>query len=301
MPAALRTPDDRFADLADYPFSPHWTTIDDADLGALRMHHVDEGPADGAPVVMLHGEPSWSYLYRRFIPKIAGAGLRALAPDLVGFGKSDKPAAPSDYSYGRHVRWLHAWFDALDLTNATLFVQDWGGLLGLRIAAERPDRIARIMAGNTFLPTGEEKTPDAFFAWRDFATSSPDFHIGAVLDMGSERSLTEAEQAAYDAPFPDGAFKAGARAFPALVPVSPEMDGAAENKRAWEVLTKWDKPFLTCHSDKDPITRGGDKAFQKLIPGCAGQPHFITENAGHFFQEDAPDLLADRLIAFAKS
>jgi haloalkane dehalogenase len=301
MAEVLRTPEDRFAGLADYPFAPAWITVDDPDLGPLGMHYVDEGPKDAAPVVLLHGEPSWSYLYRKFIPKIAGAGLRALAPDLIGFGKSDKPSAQEDYSYSRHVRWLHAWFDALDLSNVTLFVQDWGGLLGLRIAAERPDRIAKIMAGNTFLPTGAENVPDAFFAWRDFANSSPDFVIGAVLDMGTQRALADAEKAAYDAPFPDEAHKAGARAFPALVPTSPEMDGAADNAKAWEVLSKWDKPFLTCHSDKDPITAGGDKAFQKRIPGCAGQPHFVTEGAGHFLQEDAPELLTERLIAFAKS
>ncbi len=301
MADVLRTPDARFAGLEGYPFAPRWTTVDEPDLGALRMHHVDEGPADGAPVVMLHGEPSWSYLYRAFIPKIADAGLRALAPDLIGFGKSDKPARQDDYSYSRHVRWLHAWFDALDLKNVTLFVQDWGGLLGLRVAAERPDRVARVMAGNTFLPTGEEPASDAFLAWRDFAKASPVFHIGGVLDLGTQRALSEAEKAAYDAPFPDEAHKAGARAFPALVPTSPDMDGAADNKRAWDVLRRWDKPFLTCHSDKDPITRGADTALQKLIPGCAGQPHFTTENAGHFFQEDAPDVLTQRLIAFARS
>ncbi len=293
----LRTPDERFADLTGYPFASNYAEISDQDGGTLRVHYLDEGPGDAAPIVLLHGEPSWSYLYRTMIPTLVAAGHRCIAPDLVGFGKSDKPAEKSDYTYERHVGWMRELLiDTLDLTGATFFGQDWGGLVGLRVVAENPDRFERVVVGNTGLPTGEHSPSAAFMAWQKFSQETPVFDIGFLLQSATNTTLTDAEVAAYDAPFPDDSYKEGARIFPSLVPTSPDDPAADANKAAWEVFKRWDKPFVCCFSDGDPVTAGGDKPFRALVPGAQGQPHVTIAGANHFFQEDAAPELAQLLI-----
>ncbi len=292
---SLRTPDDRFRDLPDYPFAPTWTDLSNG----LRMHHVDEGSAEADPVLMLHGEPSWSYLYRHMVPVFADAGLRAVAPDLVGFGKSDKPTAKADYSYQFHIDWLTEWLLDLDLRRITLVCQDWGSLIGLRLAMEQPDRFDRIVVANGFLPIADRKTPLAFHAWRAFAKYTPVLPIGRIVDTGTSRKLSSAERAAYDAPFPDRSFKAGARAFPSLVPTSPDDPAIPANREAWRRLGEWDKPFLTLFGDSDPILGKADKPLQEHVPGAAGQPHDRVRG-GHFVQEDAGVEIAERTVAWIR-
>lgn len=277
----LRTSDERFADLDGYRFAPHYAEVGDG----LRLHYVDEGPADADPILMLHGEPSWSYLYRFMIPPCA-ARHRVIAPDLIGFGKSDKPSKVSDYSYQSHMDWLTAFVVGLDLRRITLVCQDWGSLLGLRLAAENEERFARIVVGNGFLPTGDRKMPLVFKLWQLFARWSPWFPISKIINAGTFKNLSAAERRAYDAPFPSTAFLAGARAFPRLVPTSPKDPASAANRRAWKVLEAWEKPFLTTFSNGDPITRGADRVLQARIPGCEGQKH-VTLKGGHFMQEDS--------------
>ncbi len=294
---SLRTPDDRFADLPGYSFAPNYVDIDDQDGGTLRVHYLDEGPADGPVVLAMHGEPSWSYLYRKIIPLLTAAGLRVIAPDLVGFGKSDKPSEKSDYTYTRHVAWMQeAIIDHLDLQNATFFGQDWGGLVGLRLVAANPDRFARVVIGNTGLPTGEGAPSDAFMAWQKFSQESPVFPIGQILQGATNTELTEGEVAAYDAPFPDETFKEGARIFPSLVPTSTDDPAIPDNLAAWEVFKRWDKPFICCFSDDDPVSAGGEKPFIKRVPGAQGQPHVTVTNAHHFFQEDGAPQIAQIII-----
>ena len=293
----LRTPDSRFENLPDYPFEPHYATVGEE----LRLHYVDYGPRDGQVVIMMHGEPSWSFLYRHMIANVAAAGYRVIAPDLIGFGKSDKPTETSDYTYTRHVDWMSDWFAQMDITNAVLFCQDWGGLLGLRLVAKYPDRFAGVIAANTFLPTGDRDPGDAFTKWREFSKTVPEFPVGGIIRGATVKDLGEGVEAAYNAPYPDESYKAGARIFPSLVPTSPDMDGATDNVEAWKVLSAFNKPFLTNFSDQDPITKGGDKAFQKLIPGCKGQPHQLIKGGGHFLQEDVHAELSENIIAFMKS
>lgn len=294
----LRTPEARFEGLKDYPFAPHWTEIDDGAGGRLRMHHVDEGPRDAACVLMLHGEPTWSYLYRHMIPRFAAAGLRAVAPDLVGFGKSDKPAARSDYSYARHVDWTAEWLDRTGLRGITLVCQDWGGLIGLRLVARMPERFDRVVVANTALPTGEQPLGEAFAAWRAYSQQVEEFRAGRIVYGGTARKIDEAAQAAYDAPFPDESYQAGAREFPVLVPDRPDDPAAADNREAWTVLEQFDKPVLTAFGEDDKIMAGVDRVFQARIPGAKGQPHVRLERAGHFLQEDVGPELADLTVRF---
>ena len=291
----LRTPDSRFEGLPDYPFAPHYSVVGDD----LRLHYLDEGPRDGRPVLMMHGEPSWSYLYRHMIPPVAQAGYRVVAPDLIGFGKSDKPTRMSDHSYARHVAWMVEWFDGLDLDGVVLFCQDWGGLIGLRLVAARPERFAAVVAGNTGLPTGEGRPTDTFLNWQKFAEAVPEFPTGRILQGATVRELSAAEVAAYDAPFPDESYKAGARVLPSLVPTDPAQDVAADNRAAWSVLEAWDKPFVTCFSDKDPVTKGGESPFLKRVPSLRGKANRTIQGGGHFFQEDRPEALADLIIEVA--
>lgn len=294
----LRTPDDRFDDLPDFPFAAHYVTVPGGEGVDLRIGYVDEGPRDAAPVLLMHGEPSWSYLYRKIIPRLSGEH-RVLAPDLVGFGRSDKPADKDDYSYERHVAWMSAWLLALDLRDITLFCQDWGGLIGLRLVAAFPERFARVVVGNTGLPTGTGMS-DGFKTWLQMSQSIPVFPAGMIVNMGTQRELSPEEIAAYDAPYPDESFKVAARIFPTFVPVTPEHASVAENKAAWTVLEAFDKPFLTAFSDKDPVTNGGEAVFQARVPGTKGRKHVTIEGGGHFLQEDCPDQIADVIDAFIK-
>lgn len=282
----LRTPDARFEGLADWPYAPHYLEVRDADGTGLRIHYVDEGPRDGAPVLLMHGEPSWAYLYRHIIAGLVAKGRRVIAPDLIGFGRSDKPAKRTDYTYERHVAWMSQWLTALDLKDLTLFCQDWGGLIGLRLVAAYPERFAGLVIANTGLPTGGGMT-DGFKAWLEFSQNIPQMPIGMLVNGGSGRNLSPEEVAAYDAPFPDESYKEGARQFPTLVPVTPEHPSVADNLAAWNVLERFDKPVVTAFSDGDAITRGGDAPIQARIPGAKGQPH-VTLSGGHFLQEDSP-------------
>jgi haloalkane dehalogenase len=293
---ALRTPDDRFENLPGWTFAPRYTEVPDGEGGTLRVHHVDEGPASANPVLCMHGEPSWAYLYRKMIPVFTGAGYRAVAPDLVGFGRSDKPTEFDDYTYQRHVDWMTAWLDAVDLQHATLVCQDWGALIGLRLLAEIPDRFDRVVVANGFLPTGDAAPGEAFLRWREYSQTTPNFHVGGIIKGGCRTELSEDVIAAYDAPFPDDSYKAGARKFPVLVPISPDDPASAPNKAAWTVLEKWEKPALTAFSDQDPITRGADRAFQARVPGTKGQPHTTIEGGGHFLQEDKGEELANVIV-----
>ena len=289
----LRTPEARFSSLPDFPFAPRRV-----DIGGLEMAWVEDGPASAAPVLCLHGEPSWSFLYRKMIPVLARAGHRVIAPDLIGFGRSDKPAERTDYTYQHPLDWLTAFLQRLDLQNVTLVCQDWGGLLGLRLVAEQPERFARVVAANTFLPTGDIPMPKAFFRWRDFSQTTPTFDVGDIVSKGCATPLTPEVKAAYDAPFPDETYKEGARQFPNLVPATPEDPATPANRRAWERLAGFKKPFLTAFSDQDPITRGADAFLQAAIPGAAGQPHTTITGGGHFLQEDQGALLAKVVADF---
>jgi haloalkane dehalogenase len=252
-------------------------------------------------VLLLHGEPSWSYLYRKMIPPIVAAGHRAIAPDLVGFGRSDKPVRREDYTYQRHVDWMRHVLLALDLREVTLVCQDWGGLVGLRLVAEHPERFARVVAANTFLPTGDVPAGPAFLAWREYSQTTPDFHVGGIVRGGCATDLAPEVVAAYDAPFPDDRYKAGARQFPLLVPITPDDPAAAPNRTAWESLARFTKPFLTAFSDRDPITAGGDRVLQARIPGAQGRPHTTIAGGGHFLQEDCGEAFARVVVDFIRS
>jgi haloalkane dehalogenase len=291
----LRTPDERFVDLPGYPWRPSYAETSDG----LRMAYVDEG--SGPVVLLLHGEPSWSYLYRKVIQVLTEAGFRVIAPDLIGFGRSDKPSEIADYTYERHVEWLRSvLFDRLDLTDVTLVCQDWGGLLGLRLVAEHPDRFARVVAANTGLPDGTRRLPDAWWLFHDFVQSTPDLPIGFLVKSGCADGLSDEEMAAYDAPFPDASYKAGARAFPALIPQTLDNPATPANQAAWRVLETWDKPFLCAFSDADPITGGGERVLIERIPGAKDQPHTTIEGGGHFLQEDRGPELARVIVEWLR-
>lgn len=297
-----RTPDSGFDMIGDFAWEPQYTEVPAGDASqTLRIAHVEAGPHDGAPVLCMHGEPSWSYLYRHMLPVFADAGLRGVAPDLVGFGRSDKPVGTSEYTYARHVEWMLAWLRAVDLGGITLVCQDWGGLVGLRLVTAEPDRFARVVVANTFLPTGDRHPGDAFLAWREFSQETPQFPVGAIVNMGCTTDLAPEVIAAYDAPFPEEHAKDGARAFPLLVPVSPDDPESAPNRAAWEVLRRWHKPFLTAFSDNDPITRGADTVFRAEVPGAAGMAHTTIEGAGHFVQEDRGPELARVVVDLVRS
>lgn len=299
----LTTPDDRFLDLPDFPFAPHYADVADPTGGPpLSMAYLDEGPRDGRVVVLLHGEPTWSYLYRTMIPALTAHGLRAVAPDLIGFGRSDKPSRRTDHSYARHVAWTaELLIDRLQLSDITLFAQDWGSLIGLRLVGENPERFAKIAIGNGFLPTGDERTNDAFRAWQDFSQSTPEFKVGNIVKGGCVQPMDPSVVHAYDAPFPDDSYKEGPRVFPTLVPTTPDDPAHDANVAAWRVLSAWTKPFLTCFSDGDPITRGADRKLISLIPGTKDQPHQVIEGAGHFLQEDQGPALGALVATFATS
>src|SRR6201995_1103843 len=293
----LRTPEDRFAGLPDFGYPPRY-----ADVDGLRLAYVETGPADGEPVLLLHGEPSWSFLYRKVMRVLAEAGLRAIAADLAGFGRSDKPAEMGDHSFARHVEWIRGLaFDHLDLRGLTIVGQDWGGLIGLRLVAENPDLFARVVASNTFLPTGDGKPSEAFLAWQKYSQETPVLKVGQIINGATVSGLTPAVIAGYDAPFPDDTFKAGARKFPTLVPTAPSDPAAPANRAAWAALGRYDKPFLCAFSDSDPVTRGGDALLASHVPGARNHPPVTIEDAGHFRQEDKGGELARLVSSFVSS
>ena len=293
----LRTPDHRFDGLPGFPFAPHYAEIDDGVGGTLRVHYLDEGPAGADPVLLMHGEPSWCYLYRTMLPVLVAAGHRVVCPDLVGFGRSDKPSQQGDYTYARHVAWMsQLLFDRLDLRRATFFGQDWGGLIGLRLVAAQPERFDRVVVANTGLPIGDGKVSEAFLAWQKFSQESPSFHVGRIVSGGCASRLDPDVAAAYDAPFPDESYLAGPRILPSLVPTTPDDPEAPANRAAWDALRRFDRPWLCAFSDRDAVTRGGDAPFIREVPGAAGQPHTTIEGGGHFLQEDRGPELA-RVIA----
>ena len=334
MTDCLRTPDARFAELDGFPYSPNYVEVPDPDGGTLRMHTVDAGPPEAAPILCLHGQPTWSYLYRKMIPLFVDAGHRVVAPDFIGFGRSDKPQERSSYTYARHVDWLKSFLEALDLKDITLVCQDWGGLIGLRAAAEQPQRFARIVAANTGLPDAEsvadadaKRVGDAmrsyyaglpvhqsaaemgmamrgdrsgmgFLHWVKFCAETPTLRVSDVVRISGGGQLGDAQAAAYDAPFPSDRYMAGARQFPSLVPIMPDNPAIAANRAAWRVFEQWRKPFLTAFSDGDPVTAGRHVRFQQSVPGAQGQKHVTIAGAGHFLQEDKPDELASAVLQF---
>mgnify|MGYP001823570583 CR=1 FL=1 len=289
----LRTPDSHFQNLADYPFKPHYLDINDrqADV-SIRVHYIDEGEAASQPVLMLHGEPSWSFLYRKMVSPFVDAGYRVVAPDLPGFGKSDKPSARTDYTYARHVAWMQDWLRAMDLNDIILICQDWGGLIGLRLVAAEPQRFARVVTSNTMLPTGDHNPGEAFKKWQSFSQEVPMFPTGKIINGGPVSELPEEVRAAYDAPFPDESYKEGARQFPLLVPTTPDNPVSQANRDAWKVLMAFEKPWLCAFGDSDPITGAAAPIIQKPVPGCQGQPHTTLQGGGHFIQEDCGEALA---------
>jgi len=297
----LRTSDERFASLPDFPCAPKYLQVDDTEDGTLRVHYVDEGAPGGDVVLCLHGEPSWSFLYRRMIAVFAQRGYRVVAPDLVGFGRSDKPTLARDHSYRRHVAWMKSVVEQLHLRNVTLVCQDWGGLIGLRLVAESPELFRRVVTANTSLPTGEEKSIDAFLEWRERSQRISVFPVGRLISEFCARPLSDAVVAAYDAPFPNEAFKVGVRQLPMLVPTTVQDPEHLANKRAWAVLREFDKPWLTAFSDRDPITRHGERVFQRRIKGAQGRAHVTIRDAGHFLQEDKGPELAMAIIDFMRT
>ncbi|CAN5899545.1 haloalkane dehalogenase [soil metagenome] len=297
----LRTPDERFENLPDFAYEPRYVEVPAGDTNA-RMAYLDEGPSDGEVVLCLHGEPSWSFLYRHMIPPLVAAGLRVVAPDLIGFGRSDKPADRADYTYARHLEWVRtAVFDQLDLRDVTLMGQDWGGLLGLRLVGEHPERFARVLASNTFLPTGDVDPGEAFAAWKRFSQETPTLPIGPIIDGATTTELAPEVIAGYDAPFPEERFKEGARQFPVLVPTQPDDPASPANRAAWDVLARFVRPFRCAFGDADPITRGGDRVLSATVPGAANQPHSTIEGGGHFIQEDRGPELAAQIVDLVRS
>ncbi len=332
----VRTPEARFANLDGYPFEPNYENVPDGEGGTLRIHYVDAGPRDGELILCLHGQPTWSYLYRKMIPIFTDAGYRVLAPDLVGFGRSDKPTKPEDYTYARHVAWLGAWIDALDLRDVTLVAQDWGGLVGLRALTERPERFTRVAIANTGLPDARlsdgtelgpevaapmheafdrvpvvdlnglqdmfsgrlERVPGAnpFMYWIKFCASCPTFRPADFIEIVTASRLSPAVKAGYAAPFPDETYLAGARRFPSLVPIMPDNPAIPDNRKAWKVLERFDKPFLTSWSDQPGV--GPPDPFQKRIPGAQNREHPTVVGARHFLQEDKGEEFAANVLRF---
>jgi haloalkane dehalogenase len=294
MKQTVRTPENRFENLEDYDFQSKYMNVEDG----LRLHYLDEGNENKPTVLLLHGEPSWSYLYRKMIP-ILSNNFRVIAPDLIGFGKSDKLVNKQEYSYQKHVDWISTFIEKLNLKNIILFCQDWGGLIGLRIITEMNNRFDMVVASNTTLPTGKIPMPESFLQWREYSQHSSGFNIGKVIDMGTVQPLSEKVYEAYNAPFPSEDYKAGARIFPTLVPINQDDPESIKNLKAWEKLKSWNKPFLTIFGDADNIMIGAEKALQKLVPGANGQNHKII-NAGHFIQEEKGEELAELIIEFYK-
>ena len=296
----LRTPEERFTDLPDFKFTPHYVTVTDPALGDLRMHYLDEGDPAGRPVLLLHGEPAWSFMFRRTIGPLADRGLRVVVPDLIGFGRSDKPASPADYSYESHVRWLTAFVQALRLHDAVLLGHDWGGLLGLRLVTGVDGLAVAYVAANHGYPTGDAPPNDALREWQEFAASTADFDVAGIVSRACTTPLPHEVLRAYDAPYPADEYKAGARVFPALIPVTPDDPSAAAVRASREALAGWTRPFLTVYGEKDPIGGVADAMFQQLVPGASGQPHVRLVEAVHNMPEDAGETLGQIVADFVR-
>lgn len=292
-PGVLRTPDERFANLADFDFEPQYQ-----DIAGYRVHYLDEGPADGEAILLIHGEPTWSYLFRKMIPVLTAAGYRCIVPDLIGFGRSDKPTSMDVHTYAFHVDIMAALVVALDLEGVTFFGQDWGGLIGLRVVAEHADRFARVVISNTALPVGNTEISEAFMRWKAFNQSLIDGGQMPAGGLVAQSTGDASVQAAYDAPFPDGRYQAGPLIMPQRVPVSLDDPAREANLAAWEVLANWEKPFLTAFGDSDPVTAGADARFLEEVPGAKGQPHVTVAGAGHFIQETHGEALAGIIADF---
>ena len=297
----LRTADERFRCLPDYDFEPNYLFVDDTEGGRLRLHYIDAGTRPQEVILCLHGEPSWCFLYRHMIKVFTQEGYRVVAPDLIGFGRSDKPTGRRDHTYTRHVDWMHSAIGQMGLRDVTLFCQDWGGLIGLRVVGENPGLFRRVVTANTFLPTGAGTPSDAFLEWRKRSQAVPDFPVGQYVRDACRSALSDATVAAYDAPFPDESYKAGVRQLPMLVPLSTDDPEHLANKRAWQVLSSFDRPWLTAFSDEDPITRDGDKIFQARVKGAQGQRHVTIAGAGHFLQEDKGAEVARVVVDFMRT
>lgn len=292
-PGVLRTPDQCFENLPDFPFKPNYVEVD-----GLRVHYLDEGPKGADPILLMHGEPSWSYLYRKMIPGLVAAGHRCIAPDLIGFGKSDKLVSRDDYSYRFHIEIMNGFVKALELNNVTLFCQDWGALIGLRVLIDNLNLFNNLIVSNGGLPTGDRELPEAFKAWLEFSQNVEDFQVGRIINGGCASDISDEVIAAYNAPFPHDAYKECARIFPTLVPVTPDNPESENNRKGWQVLSQWEGPTLTLFSDSDPITKGGERVIQKLMPGAKDQPHEIIKGGGHFVQEDKGEVVAERIVSW---
>lgn len=298
----LRTPEQRFAALVDFPFQPHYHTLAH-DAGPLRMAYIDEGPRDAPVVLMLHGEPSWSFAYRHVIAAVAAAGYRAVAPDHIGFGRSDKLPARPDYSYAGFVHWLADFVQALDLRDVLLLCQDWGGPIGLRTLARMPERFSGVIAANTLLPNCEPPPKgiadwpgELIENWAAMTAAADDLPVADIVSGVCVKALNEAEKAAYDAPFPDASYKAAVLEFPSLIPIREEMPGCAENRAVWRFLEGWHKPFVTAFSDRDPSTAAWAEVFRARIPGAQNNGHTTIASAGHFVQEEQGEALAEVVL-----
>jgi haloalkane dehalogenase len=298
----LRTPDARFEGLVDWPFAPQYRTVADDDGTALRFHFVDEGPRDAAPILLLHGNPSWSHLHRHMIPGLVASGHRVVALDLMGLGRSDKPDDPAYYTLARHLDWMERWLEAEDLRDVTLYCQDWGGILGLCLVVRQSERFARIVASNTGLPAGEGV--NRFMQnWLDYSQSVEEMHISAMVRGLMSHEMTDDEARAWDAPYPDGTYQASVKQFPLLIPLQADNPGVSITRAAWDFYAGWTRPFLTVFGDLDPIAAkpGAHRKLQRVIPGAAGQPHVMIAGAHHFIQEDAPHDLVRILDEFTRT
>ena len=296
MVEIIRTDDERFENIKDWPYEAKYKEIN-SEFGNIRIHYIDEGSQNSDTILLIHGEPSWGYLYRKMIDPLVEAGKRVIVPDLPGFGRSDKLSDRNGYTYEKYVTWLSDWLEAVDLNNITLYGQDWGGLIGLRLVTKYPDRFMNIVAANTMLPTGDYDPGEAFMKWKEYSQTVEDFHVGGIIKGGTVRDISQETIDAYNAPFPDDTYKEAARQFPTLVPITPDDPSSQHNRDAWVKLKEWDKPFLCAFSDSDPVMNGVDKAFLKLVPGTKNMPHTTIEKAGHFLQEDNPEDCVNAILS----
>lgn len=292
---AIRTPESSFENLNGYPFTAHYINV----AGDLRMHYLDENPTGNKVAVLIHGEPTWSYSFRYMIPVLVEAGYRVIVPDLIGFGKSDKPVHPEDHTFSRHVNWMQTLlFDSLRLDQVNFFLQDMGGLIGLRLVSDFPDRVHSVVAVNTALPTGDQIPGEAFLRWQETLQNMNPFPVGTVVQWGCETKLPEEVIEGYNAPYPDESYKTAPRSLTRIVPVSSGDPEAVSLREAWGELKHFNKPFLVLYGESSHITLGWFNTFQEKIPGARNQPHELIPGGGHFLEEDSKEYLALKMISF---